>query len=486
MEEKKTKTKTVVLYPGLAVSHFAPMLHLADALVDAGCAVTVAHNDATLNQDAAAVDRAASSNPSVTFHTLPTIPDPPAITYDARFLLTYFDLVHRYTHPLRDFLYSLITPPGCGGVHALVVDMLSVDALHAAAELGVPAYAFFPSNASALATSIQVSKVGEEEGRPKKNFFGEMGDAPLDLRGVPRVPASHLFSELLESPESEIYGSVASMLRRIHQEADGILVNSFESLEPRAVGALGGDVATAPVYCVGPLVAGASLETEKRHECLAWLDEQPDRGVVFLCFGGAGHHSGKQMKEVAVGLEDSGHRFLWAVRTPLPDDDADQAFDPRAEPDLDALLPDGFLERTRGRGLVVVKTWAPQVEVLHHRATGAFVTHCGWNSVLEAIVAGVPMLCWPLYAEQKMNKVFLVEEYGVGVEMVGWRDGMVKAQEVEAKVRMAMEESEQGNRIRARVAEHRDAAAVAWEEGGSSRAAFGRFLLDSSFARSSI
>ena len=144
-------------------------------------------------------------------------------------------------------------------------------------------------------------------------------------------------------------------------------------------------------------------------------------------------------------------------------------------PDLGALLPKGFLE-TGGCGLVV-KLWAPQVDVLRDEAVGAFVTHCSWNSVLEAITAGVPMLCWPLYAEQKMNKVFMVEEFGVGVEVVGWQQGMVKADEVEAKVRLVFE-SEEGERLRARVASLKEAAAMAWKEGGWSRAAFGKFLLD--------
>ncbi|KAM0858037.1 hypothetical protein ACQ4PT_048088 [Festuca glaucescens] len=140
--------------------------------------------------------------------------------------------------------------------------------------------------------------------------------------------------------------------------------------------------------------------------------------------------------------------------------------------DLDALLPDGFLDRTGGRGLVV-KQWAPQAEVLRHRATSAFVTHCGWNSVLE----GVPMLCWPLHAEQKMNKVHMVGEMGVTAEMVGWQQGLVQAGEVERKVRLVME-SEEGGRLRARVAAHKEAAAAAWDDGGSSRAAFARFLSD--------
>jgi hypothetical protein len=253
---------------------------------------------------------------------------------------------------------------------------------------------------------------------------------------------------------------------------DGILVNTFESLEARAVAALGdprclpaGRV-MPPVYCLGPFLGGIG-EPKERHDCLAWLDVQPDGSVVLLCFGSTGtaNHSEDQLREIAVGLENSGHRFLWVVRAPHGDD-----------PDLDALLPDGFLDRTGGRGLVI-KQWAPQAEVLRHRATGAFVTHCGWNSVLEGVTAGVPMLCWPLHSEQKMNKVHMVGEMGVAAEMVGWQQGLVQAGEVERKVRLVME-SEDGGKLRARVAAHKEAAAAAWNDGGSSRAAFARFLSD--------
>jgi UDP:flavonoid glycosyltransferase YjiC (YdhE family) len=105
------------------------------------------------------------------------------------------------------------------------------------------------------------------------------------------------------------------------------------------------------------------------------------------------------------------------------------------------------------------------------------MTHCGWNSVLEGITAGLPMLCWPLYSEQKMNKLLMVEELSVGVEMIGWQQGLVKAGEVEAKVRLVME-SEEGRELRARVIAHKEGAALACNDGGSSRLAFARFLAD--------
>jgi UDP:flavonoid glycosyltransferase YjiC (YdhE family) len=115
------------------------------------------------------------------------------------------------------------------------------------------------------------------------------------------------------------------------------------------------------------------------------------------------------------------------------------------------------------------------VEVLRHPATGAFVTHCGWNSTLEAVAAGVPMVCWPMYAEQRMNKVFVVEEMKLGVAMNGYDEGTVKAEEVEAKVRLVME-SEQAKEIRERTRLAKQMAADALESGGSSTAAVVDFL----------
>uniref|UniRef100_A0A0D9XRG9 Glycosyltransferase n=1 Tax=Leersia perrieri TaxID=77586 RepID=A0A0D9XRG9_9ORYZ len=461
---------TMVLYPGLSVSHFLPMIHLTDKLMEHGYAITVAFIDpAVFKQIAftATVDRIISSRPAISFHRLPLIDHPPATTTkDGNFFLP-------------------------GSIHTLIVDFLSVEALDIAERLNVPGFVLNPSNAGSFAIFLQlpwICKSGDIN-------FRELGDTPLEFSGLPPLPASHLYEEILKHPAgSEVYNAVMDLSRNNSRYSNGFLVNTFESLEARVVNELNNtdghhcETKLPTFYCIGQFAEKVSAE-RRQHECLTWLDGQPEKSVVFLCFGSTGlaNLSAKQLMEIAVGLEKSGQRFIWVVPVPPPpitvtvdvdkkDDPLEKKpfFDPSADPDLDALLPTGFLERTSGRG-VVVKLWAPQVDVLGHRATGAFVTHCGWNSVLEGVIAGVPMLCWPLHAEQRINKVLMVEEMGVGVEMVGWQQGLVKAEEVEAKLRLVME-SEVGNKLREQVMVHREAAAAAWTDRGSSRVAFARFL----------
>jgi len=161
---------------------------------------------------------------------------------------------------------------------------------------------------------------------------------------------------------------------------------------------------------------------------------------------------------MAAGLEHSGRKFLWILRNSSTD-----------ATNISQVLPNGFLERTRERGMVW-PSWAPQTQILSHRAIGGFVTHCGWNSCLESLWFGVPMLAWPLYAEQHLNDVEMVRDLGVAVGLKFDRKNgnFVKAEELERGVRSLMGESEEGKRVRAKVEEMKMASKKAIQEGGSS------------------
>ncbi|GAV76326.1 UDPGT domain-containing protein [Cephalotus follicularis] len=261
-------------------------------------------------------------------------------------------------------------------------------------------------------------------------------------------------------------------------KASAIMVNTFEPLEQRTVKAItdglcvpGGP--TPPVYCIGPLIAeerGDTNGSDAVLDCLTWLKIQPSKSVVFLCFGSLGLFSKEQLHEIAIGLERSGQSFVWVVRNP-PLQNQSLATTAPPDPDLASLLPDGFLESTKDRGFVV-KSWAPQVTVLSHDSIGGFVTHCGWNSVLEALSEGVPMVAWPIYAEQRYNRWLLVEEMKIALPMNESENGFVSSTEVKKRVRELMD-SVDGNLVRERT---KNAAKTALSASGSSHIALAKII----------
>jgi hypothetical protein len=354
----------VVLYTWMVRGHLHPMVQLAGRLAGHGIPVTLVIADVPSSGDSPkTVARLSASYPSVSFHLLPpaTARSGDEADPDADPFITFIaDL--RATNPaLLAFVRSLPS------VRALVLDFFCGCALDAAEELGLPAYLFFTSGASPLAAYLHVPVMRSDVS------FGDMGRSLLHFPGVHLVPASDL-PEVLLGPHNELYRATIGLFEQLPR-AKGILANTFEWLEPRAVKAIqeGSPRPGEPVprlFCVGPLVGEERGGEGKQHEYLTRLDAQPARSVVFLCFGSASSVLAEQLREIAVGLERSGHAFLWAVRAPVaPDVDSTKRFEGRGEA---ALLPEGFLDRTRGRGLVV-PAWAPQVEVLRHPATGAFV-----------------------------------------------------------------------------------------------------------------
>jgi hypothetical protein len=457
--------QTVVLFPAGGVGHVGPMTQLAKVFLENGYGVTILLIESPIkstDSNDSIIQSIAVANPSISFHVLPPIPPPDFASSTKHPFLIMLEFMLQYNEKLESFLSSIPRER----LHSLIIDMFCVHAIDIAVKLDIPVYTFFASGAGVLAVLTQLPTL--LAGR--KTGLKELGDTALQFLGAPPMPASHLIKELLENPEEEPCKTMMGVWKR-NTETDGILVNTFDSLESRAVQAFR-DPLCVPgkvlpqIYCIGPLVEKVSTKQGKaaRHESLEWLDAQPERSVVFLCWGSKGVLSEEQLKEIAVGLERSRQRFLWVVRTPASTDDPKAYLEQRPEPDFNVLLPEGFLERTKNQGLVL-KSWLPQVGVLNHPAVGAFVTHCGWNSTLESIKAGVPMMCWPLGSEQKMNKVFMTQDIGIAVEMVGYNTGFVKAEEVEAKVRL-MIECEEGKKLRKQAAELKKEAEKALEDGG--------------------
>ncbi|KAF8409915.1 hypothetical protein HHK36_002434 [Tetracentron sinense] len=347
---------------------------------------------------------------------------------------------------------------------ALVVDPFCSDAFNVADELGIPKYSFFTASAALLAFLLHLPTLDRE-------VEGEYVDLPepVQVPGCKPIPIHDLLDQV-RNRKIEEYRWLLQHARRLPM-AQGILVNTCEDLEPVSLRALGElqQIPTPPVYPVGPLIIEEDSNKPSEIECLTWLDMQPPDSVLFVSFGSGGTLSAEQLTELAWGLELSQQRFIWVARKPAVDAKASGAFfnvggehnNPRE------YLPDGFLKRTHGVGLVV-PSWAPQVEVLSHASTGGFLSHCGWNSTLESIVHGVPIVAWPLYAEQRTNATMLVEDVGVAVRAEREPEkGVVGREEIERVVRLVMD-GEEGKAMRSRVKELQKSAVESLNEGGSS------------------
>ena len=253
------------------------------------------------------------------------------------------------------------------------------------------------------------------------------------------------------------------------RDTKGIIVNTFTELEQYALDSFLDDGQTPPVYPIGLVLDlkgqhNPALNWAQQDSIMKWLDAQPPLSVVFLCFGSMGSFDETQVKEMALGLESSGHRFLWSLRSQTPNALADD------------VLPEGFLDRIKGKGMIC-SGWAPQVEVLAHKAIGGFVSHCGWNSILESLWHGVPIVTWPIDAEQQLNAYRMVKELGLAVELrLDYRKGsnLVMADEIERAVRRVVDDHE----VRKKVKEMGEIARRALMDGGSSFNSIGQLIED--------
>jgi hypothetical protein len=272
------------------------------------------------------------------------------------------------------------------------------------------------------------------------------------------------------------------------QRSYGEVFNSFHELETDYVEhyrtALG-----RRAWLVGPAAfaskdfaaRGAAELSPDADGCLRWLDAKPHGSVAYVSFGTLSSFSPAEMRELARGLDLSGMNFVWVINGAADDTDASGQWMPEGFPEL--ISPHG------DRGLTI-RGWAPQMLILNHPAVGGFVTHCGWNSTLEAVSAGVPMVTWPRYSDQFYNERHVVEVLGVGVG-VGARDfgsnleshhRVIGGEVIAGAIRRVTGDGEEGEAIRKKATELGVKARGALEKGGSSYDDVG-ILMDELMAR---
>ncbi|XP_021741032.1 zeatin O-xylosyltransferase-like [Chenopodium quinoa] len=223
-------------------------------------------------------------------------------------------------------------------------------------------------------------------------------------------------------------------------------------------------------FALGPFhpVVIKSESGENKHHCLKWLDVQEKGSVIYVSFGSTTSLTDDQIEELANGLERCGEKFIWVLRK----EDSNNVFvdaDKKKKPQL----PEGYDERVKDRG-IVVKDWAPQLEILAHPSVGGFMSHCGWNSCMESISMGVPILAWPMHSDQPKN-AFLVSNVirtgtSPGPPLVrDWehRGEIVKSSTIENVVKILMA-SQEGKKIKNRAAKLGDDVRRSVAEGGVS------------------
>lgn len=341
-----------------------------------------------------------------------------------------------------------------------------------AAELGVPRLTFHPVGIFALLAMNSLFTI-----RP--DIIGRASsDAAGTVLSVPGLPGKEITIPVSELPtflvQDDHLSKAWQRMRACQLTGFGVIVNTFADLEQPYCEEFS-RVEARRAYFVGPL-GKPSRSTLHRGgsgnaDCLSWLSTKPSRSVVFVCFGSWAEFSATQTRELALGLEASNQPFLWVVRS---NDSSD-----------DQWAPEGWEQRVANRGLVV-RGWAPQLAVLAHPSVGAFVTHCGWNSVLEAASAGVPVLTWPLVFEQFINERLATEVAAFGVRL--WDGGrrseraedaeIVPAEAIARAVAGFMEGGEQRDKLNARAGELAERARAAVSEDGSSWRDINRLIDD--------
>ncbi|KAL2609877.1 hypothetical protein R1flu_028450 [Riccia fluitans] len=257
--------------------------------------------------------------------------------------------------------------------------------------------------------------------------------------------------------------------------AAAVLCNSFEELEKGSVEAArthlqnhpGTNGQVAKFLPIGPafyLPGNPPLSDGKdRVNCLEWLDSKPESSVLYIAFGTVGTMGEGTLMEIAHGIEDSNVPFLWALRLP------------NGVTDASSVLPPGFFERTKDRGYVEL-TFAPQRRILNHPSIGGFLSHCGWNSTIESICAGVPVIAYPLHGDQPLNSRLLVELTKTGEAIERSSEGKITRDGIRKSIISLM--IEKGKEVKHNGSRWKEAALASQKDGGSSCSSIREFVQD--------
>ncbi|BAT83992.1 hypothetical protein VIGAN_04125100 [Vigna angularis var. angularis] len=468
--ETESHQLNVIFLPYLSPGHLNPMVDTARLFARYGASVTIitTHANALTFQNAIDSDFNCGYHIRTQVVPFPTaqlgLPDGAENLKDG----TSLDIIGKIFYGVSmlqgpfELLFQDLQPD------CLVTDLLYPWTVESAAKLGIPRLYFYSAShfASCATYFIRKHKPHERVASATQKF---------SIPGLPHnIEMTNLQLEQWIKTKDE-FSDLMNEANESEMRSYGTLCNSFHELE--------GDYehlykSTKGIKCwsIGPVSAWANKGNEEKvtrghkedfaqdSEWLNWLNSKQNESVLYVSFGSLTRLPHAQIVEIAHGLEISGCSFIWVARE-------------KDEIDNGQIFLQEFEEKMkRSKKGFIIWNWAPQLLILDHPAIGGMVTHCGWNSILESVSAGVPMMTWPMFAEQFYNEKLLVDVLKIGVpvgakENKFWtrlgEDAMVGREEI-AKTVVQLMGKEESTEIRRRARELAGASKKTTEEGGSS------------------
>ncbi|XP_050380470.1 7-deoxyloganetin glucosyltransferase-like [Argentina anserina] len=346
----------------------------------------------------------------------------------------------------------------------IVSDGWNAYVVKAAEKHQIPVTLFFTMSASSIMAYAHFPTLMEKGIAPIKDesyltngYLDKVVDWIPGLKGVRLRDLPTNFQ--VTDPDDSVWNFVLDAMEAL-PKAEAVLLHTFDALEQDVVDALT-SVVHPRFYSMGPLQSllnhipkhplepiGYSLWKEET-ECLQWLNSKAPNSVVYINFGSIMVMTSKQLIEFAWGLANTKLPFFWVIRPDLVVDES-------------TMLPPEFVAETKERGLIT--SWCPQEQVLNNPAVGGFLTHSGWNSIVESVSAGVPIICWPFFSDQQTNTWTACKKWGIGIEIMS---SDVKRDEIEKLVIEVME-GEKGKEMRNKAMEWKKLAEEATDPHGSS------------------